>query len=261
MTTKEKIETIKNHGYDLDFGTVFNQAFNIYKKIALNAGLAFILIAILIGVVGFGSILLLLGISISMNSLEAYKIENLSVLGLVGYLVVVTFLSALAGPFNAGLLKMGQDAARQKEVSLGTVFSYYQGSYFKEIFIATLLIGLLSNVFATGLQFVGYQWLGVLISLTLSLLTFMALPLIIFGNLKALDAIQGSIIMVSKQPLIIVGLVIVATIFVCLGLIAFCIGIFFTMPFIYALHYTIYASIIPDSEENQEAISEDSTGY
>jgi uncharacterized membrane protein len=115
----------------------------------------------------------------------------------------------------------------------------------------------LSNVFSSGLQFAGYQWLGLIISLSLALLTFLTIPLIIFGNLKAIEAIQGSIIMVSKQPLIIAGLLIVATIFVMLGLIAFCVGIFFTMPIIYAMHYTIYASIINDSEEIVEPTASD----
>lgn len=261
MTIKEKIETIKNHGYDLDFGTVFNQAFEIYKKIALNAGLALLVISILIGIVAVSSFFIFLGISFSMTSLQGFKVENFSVLGLLVYILAITFFSAVMSPLSAGLIQMAQDAAKQKEVSFGTVFHYYQTSSFKDIFVATLLIGVLSNLFTTGLQFAGYQWLGFVISMLIALLTFLTLPLIIFGNLSAIDAIQGSIILVSKQPLIIAGLLIVSAIFLMLGLIAFCIGIFFTMPIIYAMHYTIYASILTDSGENQEAISEDSIVY
>ena len=38
-TTKDKIEKISTNGYELDFGTVFENAFENYKKIALYAGL------------------------------------------------------------------------------------------------------------------------------------------------------------------------------------------------------------------------------
>ena len=43
-TTKETLENIKANGYNIDFGTVFNGAFENYKRIALNAGLAILLI-------------------------------------------------------------------------------------------------------------------------------------------------------------------------------------------------------------------------
>ena len=37
-STQEKIERIKTDGYDLNFGNVFEHAFENYKKIALYAG-------------------------------------------------------------------------------------------------------------------------------------------------------------------------------------------------------------------------------
>ena len=47
-----------------------------------------------------------------------------------------------------------------------------------------------------------------------------------------------------KQPLVILGLIIVSFIASLTGLIAFCIGIFFTMPFLYSMEYALYNSII-----------------
>ena len=38
---KDRIAEIKKNGYQLDFGTVFEHAFENYKKIALYAGLLF----------------------------------------------------------------------------------------------------------------------------------------------------------------------------------------------------------------------------
>ena len=45
-TTKQRIEEIKREGYDLDFTTVFGNAFENYKKIALMVGLFSLLLGL-----------------------------------------------------------------------------------------------------------------------------------------------------------------------------------------------------------------------
>jgi hypothetical protein len=59
-----------------------------------------------------------------------------------------------------------------------------------------------------------------------------------------------------EEPLIIAGLMIVACIFIMLGLIAFCIGILFTMPFIYSVYYILYADIIGNQNEQPASHSD-----
>jgi uncharacterized membrane protein len=76
------------------------------------------------------------------------------------------------------------------------------------------------------------------------LLTFMVIPLIIFGNLKAMEAIEGSMIIVSKQFFILFALMIVSALFMMLGIFGFCIGIFFTFPFLHSMQFCIYNEII-----------------
>ncbi|MBC8882882.1 hypothetical protein H9X57_04365 [Flavobacterium piscinae] len=73
----------------------------------------------------------------------------------------------------------------------------------------------------------------------------LAVPLIIYGEQKAIDSLVISIKLVSKQWLILLGLAIVSIIFVCLGLIGLCIGILFTFPFWYSFLYTTYNTILP----------------
>ena len=47
---KDKIEEIKANGYQIDFGTVFEHAFENYKKIALYAGLMLLVFLILFSI-------------------------------------------------------------------------------------------------------------------------------------------------------------------------------------------------------------------
>ena len=62
-TTKEKIEEIKTNGYQIDFGNVFNHAFENYKKIALYAGLMIFVFAILLGFLAAGIVISTFGVS------------------------------------------------------------------------------------------------------------------------------------------------------------------------------------------------------
>jgi hypothetical protein len=252
-STTAKIEAIKKEGYDIDFGTIFNNAFENFKKIALYAGFAFILLSIIFMAIFFGFLVVLLGVSGFEDGLANFKPEHFSAMGTLFYIVGLIFFSALISPFMAGILKMAQYAAKQQEFSSGTIFHYYQGPHFKEIFMATAVITFFTSTFTVGLQLVGYNFLGVLVSFMISFLTFLTIPLIIFGNLKAMEAIKGSMIVVSKQIFILMGLLIVSLLFTMLGIFGFCIGIFFTLPFIYSMYYSIYNEIIGDNDTEEES--------
>ena len=80
------------------------------------------------------------------------------------------------------------------------------------------------------------------------------IPLIIFGKLKAVEALEASILIVSKQPLILLGLIVIGSIGTLVGLIGCCIGIVFTLPFFNSLYYAIYSEIIGFDPENENTI-------
>ncbi len=250
--TNEKIEEIKQHGYDLDFGTVFNHAFECYKKIALNAGAAFLILSILLGIVCFAVVFGLIGIGFSIENMKEFDITSFTIIGIIVYAVMIILISCLVSPFNAGLLKMAQNASKNEEISLGISFSYYSSSYFMDIVLTTFVLSVFTTISAVGLELVGYKILGTFVNLCISFMTFLAIPFVIFGGLKPMEAIQASITIVSKQFFIILGLLIVSGLFSALGIFAFCIGIFFTIPFLNAMTYSIYATIMNDDEEEIE---------
>lgn len=256
QNTKQTLENIKANGYDIDFGSVFNNAFENYKKIALNAGVAFLLFMILMGIVAVGLFIAAFGIGTSTDSdaLSQFNIADFSWVGILIYSISLILFAALTSPFSAGILLMARNASRNEEVSVGNAFEYYSSSYFKEIFFATFLLSTFTTILTVGLELVDYKILGLLLSMIVSFVTIITIPLIVFGELKAIDAIKGSIVIVSKQFFILLGLLIVAFLFCMLGIFGFCIGIIFTMPFISSMTYSIYASIIndEDNEENEE---------
>ena len=251
-TTKEKIEEIKTNGYQIDFGNVFNHAFENYKKIALYAGLMIFVFAILLGFLAAGIVISTFGVSaLNQKILEDLRVENFTGLHLAIYLILGILFNCLLVPFLAGLIKMAHSAEKDEEFHVSTVFQYYKNPYFQELVISAFIITIFSIGLSEMLKLVGIEIIGALLSAVISFFTFLTIPLIIFGNLKAIDALKSSMIIVSKQPLVLLGLIIVSRIASIVGFIGCCIGIFFTIPFIYSMYYVIYISIIGIDSENE----------
>src|SRR5690606_11777987 len=124
----------------------------------------------------------------------------------------------------------------------GTAFSMYKFPYVKDIIIATIITSLAASLLATSgtyaEHFLNYQGIALictLLSYIIHLLTVLVLPLIIFGGLKATDAIKWSFVLVMKRPFVIIFLFVVLIIAAFIaGILAICIGIFFTLPVIYS---------------------------
>lgn len=245
---KNQIEEIILKKYPLDFGNVFEDALDNYKKIALYAGLMFLIFSVLASI-------LIISVCIGYIGLEnieefRVKIKQLSSLKVMPLDIalplnsVLLLFSALLNPFMAGFLKMAKNGQEGEEFHVSTMFSYYKPSYFFNIFLSVILVGITSTSFVLLSDSAGLSFIGSLLSFIISILSYLSIPLIIFGNLNAIDSIKYSILLVSKQPIIFLGLIIIAIIGSILGIFAFCFGVFFTFPFAYSMQYAIYKNIV-----------------
>lgn len=249
-----RLEEIRREGYSLDFSATFSSAFEIYKRMALMAGVAILLVSILVVAIGFGSIGLVLGASAFTESIADFKPTELPALYLFGYIVGGSLLSALMVPFTAGLIQMAYDAKHQGDVALGTAFMHYRSEYFGALFVAGLIVNVVTMGLTLGVEFLNSplaSLFATLITLIISLFLILYIPLIIFGRLPAVESLLTSISLVARSPLMIAVLVIVAALFSLVGLLALCIGILFTIPISYAMYFAIYDEIVgadPESE-------------
>lgn len=245
-SNKDRIQDLKTNGYSLEFETVFNLAFENYKKIALYAGLLFLVSTVFFGIATFLIIAFTYGIENFQELMkpENFDPKNLSDNFLMAYIGSITLLSCLISPFSAGFIKMAHCAHVDEEFHVSTVFEYYRWTYFKELFLATFIISILGMGFSSMLDTTGIPLLGILGSLTVSFLTILTVPLIIFSNFNAIEAITTSASLVLKQPLLLLGLMVIAYLAVLTGFFFFIIGLFFTLPFLYSMYYAIYNTII-----------------
>jgi uncharacterized membrane protein len=247
-TVKARIAEIKTNGYELDFGIAFENAFENYKKIAVYAGLMlfvfFILLTIIMstGIVSYVGVENMEEFSKQLKHLTSLKVMPLNIAIPVNGILIL--ISGILNPFIAGFLKMADCGEKGEEFHVSTMFTFYKSPYFINLFMATLIVAFFSVGLSILFQFLGLSFIGTVISLTISFITLFTVPLIVFGKLNTIEAIRSSIIIVSKQPIVLFGLIIVTVIGVALGLFGFCIGLFFTWPFLYSMEYSLYNSII-----------------
>jgi hypothetical protein len=255
-TTQDRILAIRKNGYTLDFENVFNQAFDNYKKIALYGGLIIFVFFVLLSILAFGAVIAIFG---SPAVVDFLKPENLNpqeftLNTLLIFSGISVLISCLISPLPAALVKMAYCAERDEEFHISTMFVYYKTPYFKEIFIATFCVSIISSILSAVINYTQIPAIGFVVTIIIELFTVLMIPLIIFGKLKAIEALEISILIVSKQPLVLLGLIVVGTIGTLVGLIGCCIGIFFTLPFLNSLYYAIYSEIIGFDAENENTI-------
>ncbi|WP_395047410.1 hypothetical protein, partial [Flavobacterium sp.] len=228
----------------LDLGETINEAFEIWKKTALMGGLAFIFLMLIL------TMLSMVGVGYFFNKEELPELmknfnpETLSTNGLLIYFAIVIGFTVLISPFVAGMLKMAHDADNDQEVTFSSIYYYVNSPQFLDIILATTTISLfsvgLNILLKNALPNTSGDILGFIISYTISILTFIAIPLVIFKNLNFIDAVKQSCSKILNNFFIVLLLMIVAGIFSAIGIIALCIGLFFTIPFAYAMQYSIY---------------------
>jgi hypothetical protein len=235
-----RLNEIRQNGYQIDLGELINESFENYKKIALLAGLALtIVILTLIIAAIFGMAYFIDMENFSQESL-IMDFATFTPAEIAMYIGGVSLIGMFFVPFTAGLIKICHDVETKDEVSFSNIFDCYKASYLKDLLLSSLIISLITATFTIGLQILHLEWVGTLMSYIVGILLCLTIPLIVFGGLSAISAISNSIIVVLKQPLIIFLALLLAVIGSCVGLIAFCIGIFFTLPYLYSMYYIIY---------------------
>jgi magnesium-transporting ATPase (P-type) len=228
----------------LDLGETINEAFEIWKKTALMGGLAFMFLMLILTVLTF------VGVGYFFNAKELPELmknfnpEALSSNGMLIYFGIIIGFTVLISPFVAGMLKMAHDADHNEEVTFSSIYHYVNSPQFLDIALATTVI----SIFSVGLSLllksifpnVLGEILGFILSYSVSILTFIAIPLVIFKSLNFIDAIKLSCSTILNNFFTVLLLMIVAGLFSAVGILAFCIGLFFTIPFAYAMQYSIY---------------------
>jgi len=225
----------EREGYTLDIGDIFNKGFEIYKKTWAITGGGILLVGFIAIIVVLVFFSIILGISFTnLDTLDPYTFQTPSYF--LRTLLFGLIVGAIFSPITAGFLKICKDAKDQKELSFGTIFQYYKAPYFGNIIIATILIAIVNGLFSYLFQFaIVVPFMNYVISIIMS----------------SIQAIDFSIKLVGKNFFIVFVLMLLATILGFLGFLACGIGVFFTMPILYAVQFCIYDEILGKEEVSE----------
>jgi uncharacterized membrane protein len=241
---KNIIEQKVRNGYSLDLGKLIDESFATFKKTFLIAGLGMVIISIVMFIFYLGILGAFFGFSNfteTMTSIESLATDTNFI---IGNAVVTMLFSALFAPITAGFIHINHLAKTNKEFSVSDLFNFYKGAIFKQIFMSYLVIGFTTAVITVGLSIIGYEFMNTIFQIIIGLFTVFTIPLIVYGEQNYLDAITKSAQLFIKQPFIIIIALLIAFIGMLLGIFVLCIGIIFTIPYLYSMYYAIYAQTI-----------------
>lgn len=250
QTMKNIIEQKVRNGFSLDLGKLIDESFATFKKTFLIAGLGMVIISIVMFIFYLGILGAFFGFSNfteTMTSIESLATDTNFI---IGNAVVTMLFSALFAPITAGFIHINHLAKTNKEFSVSDLFNFYKGAIFKQIFMSYLVIGFTTAVITVGLSIIGYEFMNSIIQIIIGLFTVFTIPLIVYGEQNYLDAITKSAQLFIKQPFIIIIALLIAFIGMLLGIFVLCIGIIFTIPFLYSMYYAIYAQTIGFEESS-----------
>lgn len=252
-------------GIKFNFDSFFADAWRIFKKVTLMiAGVTFLLAIPVLIIYGI-MMPFLMGIEsfdqymriIKHNPYYFQHMQRQPMFLLKQSLVSIIF-AILFAPIQAGFLKMCRDADKTGQVNFGTAFYYYKSPFLGRILLSVLILTLVNSGLSVAFGFIPFIGSLMYLGVAICIYVFMAFvqPLIIFGNAELGQAFSLSMKIAGKAFFPILGFSLLFGLLCCLGVIACCIGIFFTIAFLPVANYLFYKNAIGFPEDEVEKVEE-----
>lgn len=251
MNPSESVKKRLEEPIELSFNDIFNETFLWFKKCFNSAGVIVLMYAVLVSVVGIAIRHYILQVNV-FDTDANYNISEYPIDVVALFVLCMSTLYSLTAPMTASVIDCFRIARENNYVDSMQAFKYYGDDSTFQIILSTFILSLINIGLSTALDYTGNTALGVLITALFAVFTCLQIPLIIYQKLNAIDAISYSFQIVSRQPIVIGLLILVAFLFSLMGLIAFCIGFFFTFSMFFGIQYGIYKHIFEYNEITTE---------
>ena len=252
--TLSEIQSKINSAKALDFGTIFNQSIELFKKSWLQGFLMqlFVIIIMLPIILVMYVPFIMMIISQSENGQvdpDAFStfLAGFSVIYLIGFFIAIILLSAVSVALQAGLFRIFRELDAKREVKTADLFYFFKGKYFGKM----ILLMLVSTLIAIPAALLCYiPLIYAIVPLSFFTIFFAFNPDLSIG-----DIVSASFKLGTKKWLLSFGLLFVSGLLAyIIGLLMCGIGTLITMPFIYHPLYFIYKEVIgfDDADEINE---------
>jgi len=260
LFTQQRLLEIKQNGYRIDVSELWGNGFKIWKKVTAPILCGFLIM----GVIAIPFSFLIVPFLYGMGFPELIKVAQVdpqfmqSITASFDYQLKAALIGLISGvlfaPIAPGFIKMCYDADFNDKIDFSVLFKYYQPKYYGKLIVVTLITLLATTGIGLGLQQLGlagkisyYVWIVVF-----HVFMALAVPLIIFADASPLAAIKHSFSVVSKNFFPILGFILLGALFTALGFVVCCIGLLFSMSYMYITNYLIYKQTIGFEEDKNE---------
>ncbi|WP_339916899.1 hypothetical protein [Yeosuana marina] len=235
---------------DLDFGTIFSNSFELFKKTWLQ-GFLFVLISILVMLPLILALYLpFIGMMIaqsedgySASSAISQFFTGMSILYIIFVIIAIFALSAISFALEAGFFRVIKKLDYNEPTKTSDIFYFFKAKYFSKTFIIMLasfgisILALMLCYFPIFYVMVPLSFLNVIFSFNPELTTG--------------EIVKASFKLGNKKWLLTFGLLFVSGLLAeIVGLLMCGIGILFTVAFVYHPTYLIYKDVIGFDEEH-----------
>ncbi|MFH4964429.1 hypothetical protein V8G69_05440 [Gaetbulibacter sp. M235] len=256
MNTVENILERISNAKQLDFGTIFSDSIELFKKTWLQ-GFLLQIITILIMLPLIIVIYIPIFTMILAQSENGYMdsdpffgfFEGMSILYILFIVVAVFALTTLSFVLNAGFFRIMKKLDFNETVATADLFYFFKAKYFNTTFLLMLAtIGI--AICAALLCYLPIFY--VMVPLSFFTLVFAFNPEMSVG-----DIVKVSFKLGNKKWLLVFGLIIVSSILAqIVGMLMCFVGVLFTAPFVYHPTYIIYKEVIGFEENNNIEINQ-----
>ncbi|WP_392420099.1 beta-carotene 15,15'-monooxygenase [Capnocytophaga canis] len=159
----------------------------------------------------------------------------------IKFTVFMLLINCIIAPMTAGFYSIFGSVQKNELPTMKQLFSFYNSPYTARILGSVLVITAVKTIISILLNFLGLDAANVSISILISLLVTLTIPIIIFENLSLVDAMRQSSARIAPFMFTVLLALAFGIIMGFSGILVFVVGICFTLPFFYAINYALYA--------------------
>lgn len=227
----------------LDFGSILDYSFNLFKKIWLQGFLMILITMIFGGLIAF----VFVSINLIPNPYDIGDFQGLNFFNFYANSALRNFPQTLViTPVLLGLMAGFYRICKQvdlMESQKDDLFYFFKGPNFRKVMLLGLIYSLISSV-AQALFLIPY--------------IYVSIPLLYFSiifafnpELSEVEIVKLSFKLGTKKWFLTFGLIFITGIIAMLGLLACGIGVLFTMPLVYLPVYFIYRDYIGFEDDDE----------
>ncbi len=243
----ERIRTAK----ELDFGTIFGESIELFKKTWVQGLLMQLFTFLIMLPVIIVLYLPLISAVIAQEQNGGYDSEafsgvfaGFSILYMIGFIVAIVVLGAVSSALVAGFYRIIKMIDYGETVITKDVFHFVKSQYLGK-FLVLMLASVIISIPAALLCYIPLLYVMVPLSLFVPFYAYNS-------HLEIMDVVKAAFNLGNKKWLLLFGLLIISSLLAqIVGVLACGIGVFVTAPFVYHPVYLVYKKVIGFDDEDE----------